>query len=278
MVAVAAVLALAAVAASRTATPDVEREVLQAAARGRAGVDRGRQGHEPARGCRRADPVARAQVANGRSCPRSPGAAGAGDPRSGADPQPAVEMLRDSSTTGTIAAECALLEFGGGPELIVFVLDRAVPEQDPEACAELGARAAGRRCELRGGRARVMRCAHRAGPADALHERLLGLPARRVRRRLRLRPGERCGRGSSRGVGHADATGHRRSRAACRVRSGSRSHDVRVLDGFYVIARRGRQRVTELGARERLGPTLNVSTRPPYFWPITTWAVRARRS
>ena len=61
---------------------------------------------------------------------------------------------------------------------------------------------------------------------------------------------------------------------------------LRVLDGFYVFTLRrgsGQARVTELSASgepdQELPPaTVNVRTRPPYFWPITTWAVRARRS
>jgi len=142
VVAVAAVLALAGVAASQISRmPDVEREV--AVKPPIAEVERvlveAVKGTMNRPECRIADTAVPSLVAERPLVPQIAAVLPAlANPVPGTDPQPSVEMLQRSSTTGTIVSQSLrTLEFGGGLRLTVFVLGEAyTPEQDPEACAE----------------------------------------------------------------------------------------------------------------------------------------------
>ena len=262
VVAVAAVLALAGVAASQIArAPDVEREV--AVKPSEPEVDRvlievvKATSRRPE--CQPTDVDLPAQPAARPLVPQIATVLPAlAKPRSGADPQRAVEILRGSSTTGTIVSQSVrTLTFAGGLQLTVFVLDDGtVPEQDPEACA--AARRA-RAAELASGEllAAVERRIPGAGlrliGRQTLYLSLIGPgdPGPHTTGFMtvpKLRTGivQRGGLGSTRRyVGIAG--GPRVAWAEIDPAHGL-TQDIRVLDGFYVFALRrgsGQARVTE---------------------------------
>jgi hypothetical protein len=142
VVAVAAVLALAGVAASQISrVPDVEREVGVKPPKDE--VDRvvikvfRDTVNRPE--CRIADLVAPVQIGPRPLMPQITSVLPAlANPAGGTDPQPFMEMLQRSSTTGTIVSQSLrTLTFEGGFRLTVFVLDDAsTPQRDLEGCKE----------------------------------------------------------------------------------------------------------------------------------------------
>ena len=264
IVAVAGVLALAGAAASQISrAPDVEREV--GVKPPQAEVERvlieavNDTINRPE--CRIADEVAPVEVAERPLVAQVTDVLPAlAKPAPGTDPQPYVEMLQRSSTTGTIASQSLrTLEFPGGHRLTVFVLDGGyTPEQDPEACAE----------------------ARRKRAAELAKGELLKAVERRIAGVSRPRPGQQflymsiVGPGEpgphtsgfnvmpklrtgivERGNIDADTrryegivSGPRVAWVRIRPTRGP-TRDVRVRDGFYVFTLRrgsGRARATEL--------------------------------
>ncbi len=265
VVAVAAVLALAGVAASQIArAPDVEREVTIKPPN--AEVERvlfeaiKATMNRPE--CRIADTVPPAQVAERPLVPQIASVLPAlATPVPGIDPQPSVEMLQRSSTTGTIVSQSLrTLEFGGGLRLSVFVLDDAyTPEQDPEACAEARRK---RAAELAKGELlkAVERRLGRVNRPPPGHQHLYmsligpGEPGPHTSGFLavpKLRTGivQRGGLGATRRYAGI-VSGARVARVQIDPAHG-RTLNIRVLDGFYVftLARgSGQARVIELSA------------------------------